>query len=1198
MSDNAEQASKQVLAFTVAQPDLLAALKFVEKSLPKRPGVPVLTGVVLASDGAIVTVETFDHDQARRVVLPGAESSCAGTALVAASKLMAMVKALPKDRRITLTGEGTRVRLFNGKTTYTVPTMPIEDYPARPIMPPTVGMIDASVLAAAAAHARKFAGTDETLPRLTGVRVSSEEARLSLEATDRYRLTMRDLEWANEVEKFAALVPAKLFAEATGALGKTVGAVATLGYEQTAPGSGWFGVETDYGRMITRTLDEGNYPPVRSLVPKRAVCEADVDVAELVAVIKRAEVALERSQPVILRFGDDAFTVQSGTEADGGASETVEDCTIHATAASERAAVMQAAVREAQSLARRKYQLQETTLRERQVAEAGAKAKAAFERAAAGLAVGANPSYLIDVLTTTGASRARMRLVDPFKPFTVVPLDGDGNPVPGLTNLLMPIRFTAAEEPVKAAPVQSAPVEPVADPEPAVVAVEAKPAEPVAANPAQQPVSDAGAGGPTGVLNAASVESVAVSAAAGDSTDAAGNSDLGEPPAQMAGIVWSVGMRIRLRRATKKLTRSHVGIEYLSGGLIIINSVRVDADRLTEIAGVQYALIESQVGRSLKYTYAPKRPVRVPAEVSLTVRCPASAHRFDGEPQAPFVPVTTTGTIGVHKYANGRVCGASGRALTAAAIDRLMRQHEVFAEQAASAPTALAGEGAGHAAAPARSAAEPDAAAGGDGCAIRYDQSVPHPFKQAIDDGKKPNACTRCLCGTTLRAKVHRGQGAPAAQPAAKPEPVAPTGPIWIAVLQLAARVGGQMVTEATEEGAQKAVEQFGTNRAVGVLVVEDTNGKRMYVGAWSRKDAEVMQQTACAFGIPAHTVQGEWPPQGAAAGNTQEDAKVKVQQQSPVIVDGEPKFDPARAAKEAFLKFGTGDYAGAMELIEEGLRVAPNHMFRDGNGGTYGWERIRDGIEAKQVEAEIQAEAERDALAGIAAETAAATVAVDADSPDDDVEGRAESGVVLAVDDGPATVGAEVDEEPMVQRLRAALAGQPAEVIEAAVAAAKAAVQAKTGLAAVRAKTRPAAQTRTGPVVKPSTQPAAAVREPVAVPVQRSAATQAAVAADVERWKPFGMTPPVNLSGERVFVLPVGTRVRALRTAVKETLSAAKRDGTIAQVPTIDADKSTRPFRLRVRFTEAGALTAATETVNQAVIAALPDVLPERVNA
>ncbi|MEU7905290.1 DNA polymerase III subunit beta [Actinoplanes sp. NPDC049118] len=989
MSTSEDQAHAQTLMFTVGQPELLAALTFVGRALPKRPNVPVLTGVVLAGDGQTVTIEAFDYEQARRVVLPGATCTRPGSVLVAASKLTEMVKALPKARPVTLAGECVKVRLSNGKTTYTIPTMPIEDYPARPDMPPTVGMIGSSVLAGQVAQVAKFAGTDETLPMMTAVRVSSEGGRLSLEATDRYRLAVRDFDWANEVDKFAALVPGKLLAEVAKAFGKTPGVVVTLGYDLDGGYNATFGLETDHVRVVTRTIDGANYPPVRSLIPKHAVLEVDLDTAALVAAVKRVEVTAERSTPVVLRFADDVLTLEAGTSDDARASEVLdEECTFVTMTSAARAEAVNTLMKEAAAQARKRHARDPKEVRDQRVVEARQQACEEFERAT-GMTLGVNPSYLLDVLNV-GAARVRMRLVHPYKPFLIVPLDADGAPVPGVTNLLMTIRITGG---ASEAPEQPAPP----------------------------------------------------SAASASATDAQA-----ERPAE---------------------TGSQ------SGG--------------------------------------------------------------------------TDGAAEARQAREAPVPAVIGQTATAAAEAVL-------------------------------------------------DPEEPHIFRRAVEDGTKPNPFTKCTCGRIRNAKVHGGRQAAAKAAAAagvsgQVPAAVPEGPIWMAVLQLAARVDGRMVTEATEDGARKAVEQFG--RAVVVLVSGDGNGKRMYVGARSREDADLMQRVACAFGIPAHTAQGVWPPQG---GNGPDGAQARAVERPPVIVDGEPTFDPRATSLEAFMKLGTGDFDGALALIATAMEVAPEHRFHDRqHDRTYGWAEIERAILAKQAEAEIQAEAERDALADIAAETPTQTAPVaagpSADGPEPDTEReqpQVPTGMAPDVDDEPEPQAvAAPRENTVITRLREALAGQPDDVIEAAVDAAMAKMQTKSVAAAPAPRPQPEA-----PAVKRSTSktsPAAATVKPQAVPTQVTAPAD-----EVARWQAFGMVPPITLTGERVFVLPAGTRLRALRKAVVDAMTEAKRNATIATVPTVEADKSARPYRLRIRFAEPGALTAASALVNDAVAAALPDVLPARAAA
>ncbi len=62
-------------------------------------------------------------------------------------------------------------------------------------LPTTAGTVLSSVFARAAAQVAIAAGKDDTLPMLTGVRFEIDGDRLTLAATDRYRLAIRELNW-------------------------------------------------------------------------------------------------------------------------------------------------------------------------------------------------------------------------------------------------------------------------------------------------------------------------------------------------------------------------------------------------------------------------------------------------------------------------------------------------------------------------------------------------------------------------------------------------------------------------------------------------------------------------------------------------------------------------------------------------------------------------------------------------------------------------------------------------------------------------------------------------------------------------------------------------------------------------------------------------------------------------------------------
>jgi DNA polymerase sliding clamp subunit (PCNA homolog) len=62
-------------------------------------------------------------------------------------------------------------------------------------MPPLTGSVGSDALASAIAQVAIAAGRDDTLPALTGIRIEIVGDTLTLVATDRYRLAVRELRW-------------------------------------------------------------------------------------------------------------------------------------------------------------------------------------------------------------------------------------------------------------------------------------------------------------------------------------------------------------------------------------------------------------------------------------------------------------------------------------------------------------------------------------------------------------------------------------------------------------------------------------------------------------------------------------------------------------------------------------------------------------------------------------------------------------------------------------------------------------------------------------------------------------------------------------------------------------------------------------------------------------------------------------------
>jgi len=311
--------------FRVERDALADAVAWAARSLPVRPSVPVLAGLLIEASSEGLVLSTFDYETSARATLP-AEVADEGTALVSGRLLADICRSLPA-KPVEMVIDGARVSLTCGSARFSLQTMPVEDYPTLPDMPTATGTVSSEVFAHAVVQAVTAAGRDDMLPVLTGVRIEIEGDTISLLATDRFRLSQRELSWNPRTpdESLAALVPAKVLADTAKSL--TAGSEVSIALAASGSGEGIIGFEGTVAggvrRTTTRLLD-GEFPKVRSLFPTEHQTVATVAKAELIESVKRVSLVAERNTAVQLAFSDNVLTLDAGSGEEAQASESIE----------------------------------------------------------------------------------------------------------------------------------------------------------------------------------------------------------------------------------------------------------------------------------------------------------------------------------------------------------------------------------------------------------------------------------------------------------------------------------------------------------------------------------------------------------------------------------------------------------------------------------------------------------------------------------------------------------------------------------------------------------------------------------------------------------------------------------------------------------------------------------------------------------
>ncbi|MDT0307033.1 DNA polymerase III subunit beta [Streptomyces sp. DSM 44917] len=302
--------------------DVLAeAVAWAARSLPARPPVPVLAGLLLRAEEGSLSLSGFDYEVSARVSVE-VDVEEGGTVLVSGRLLADICRALP-NRPVEITSDGVRVTVVCGSSRFTLHTLPVEEYPALPEMPTATGTVSAEVFAGAVSQVAIAAGRDDTLPVLTGVRIEIEGDRVTLASTDRYRFAVREFLWKPESSDVSAvaLVPAKTLLDTAKSL--SGGDTVALALSGSGAGEGLIGFE-GAGRRTTTRLLEGDLPKYRTLFPTEFNSVAVIETAPFVEAVKRVALVAERNTPVRLTFEQGVLILEAGSSDDAQAVERVD----------------------------------------------------------------------------------------------------------------------------------------------------------------------------------------------------------------------------------------------------------------------------------------------------------------------------------------------------------------------------------------------------------------------------------------------------------------------------------------------------------------------------------------------------------------------------------------------------------------------------------------------------------------------------------------------------------------------------------------------------------------------------------------------------------------------------------------------------------------------------------------------------------
>jgi DNA polymerase III subunit beta len=307
------------MKLSISRDAFFAALQLVGRAVSSRSTLPSLSGVKLTAGPNELILAATDTEIGLTMKLADVSVETEGTLLLPGRLLGDVVRSLPSGEvTMALRTEQRDAKLTAGSAHFHLRTLPAEDFPRLPEFTDDGAKLPAGPLTDTIDRVARAASRDEVRPILTGVLVQAEGTRLTMVATDSYRLSVKHTELEQALpEPIEANVPAR-------ALRELARIVAQEGPDDVSISLARNQAVFQAGSVVLFSrLIEGQFPSWRQLVPESFEHEVRLPREELLEVARRISQLAQRNAPLRFAFAEGELTVGAETPEVGDASEAL-----------------------------------------------------------------------------------------------------------------------------------------------------------------------------------------------------------------------------------------------------------------------------------------------------------------------------------------------------------------------------------------------------------------------------------------------------------------------------------------------------------------------------------------------------------------------------------------------------------------------------------------------------------------------------------------------------------------------------------------------------------------------------------------------------------------------------------------------------------------------------------------------------------
>src|SRR4051812_6521781 len=181
------------LRITASKDELVQALGVVSRAVSTRTSVQILSGILLEAVDGQLRIAATDMELSLRATI-GAQIEGDGALVLPGKTLVDIVRLLPADEvAIEHKPSESVVHVTSGSASYTLHTYNPEDFPRLPdVTAVQTFPVERESLLETIQRVARAASRDESRPVLTGVLVSFGGGKLTMAATDSYRLAVKE----------------------------------------------------------------------------------------------------------------------------------------------------------------------------------------------------------------------------------------------------------------------------------------------------------------------------------------------------------------------------------------------------------------------------------------------------------------------------------------------------------------------------------------------------------------------------------------------------------------------------------------------------------------------------------------------------------------------------------------------------------------------------------------------------------------------------------------------------------------------------------------------------------------------------------------------------------------------------------------------------------------------------------------------